>query len=531
MRGPAVVLLVSLALAAFPARADGQGTVALKLSPAAPVKGRDTSALLEIELPVERPAPPVLRANVGQFEAIERVGPGRWRARYVLPTTRIPEVAIIVAFAAWPYPQSADGAFGVLRVPIASAVEVPGRAERGASVVLTIAGVAYGPVTAAENGEFKLPVVVPPGFGIARVDTRDRAGNKHGSSIDLALPPTDQLACVVTPTLLPADGASRARLLCATSDRYGAPTKGAHVVWNAGRGALGAPRELGNGLQEWAWTSPRDPGEGLERLVATWKQGGVDSTEEVAVGLSQGAVAAVEVVTPDDVAHRGSSWSAQVVTRDRLGRPLGDVVVTAWDQRAATDKDGRATLTFAVPETAPLGERALDVVAFGPLGKEPAALRAWAVDGGVGVLVSDLSGLPVPNQRVVAGSVSATTDERGVTVVPSGGVLHHADWTALATDGGLEPARPEVRTTARVAIVPAVPINVRIRPGAKGAFEWWVEGRDGKPIDGRKVELRDAKGARQVVSRGQSREAGVAPGLVSVTDVESHVTAIIEVAP
>jgi hypothetical protein len=249
-------LLVSVLGLATSALAQSASTVALSLSPASPVKGRDTTALLEISIGgVEQPAPPVLRANVGSFDAIERVGPSKFRVRYVLPTTRFPEVAIIVAFAPWPHPQSVEGAFGVLRVPIASAVEVPGKAEPGAEVVLTLAGTGFGPVKAGADGTFRLPVVVPPGYGIAKFATRDRVGNRRSTTLDLVLPPTDQLACVVTPTRLPADGVSKARVLCASSDRYGAPTKGARIVWSGGRGAFSFPRELGDGVQEWTWTS------------------------------------------------------------------------------------------------------------------------------------------------------------------------------------------------------------------------------------------------------------------------------------
>src|SRR6478736_3941192 len=97
--------LLPLVLLSFVAHAQ----VALQLTPSAPVKGRDTEAVLEISTKSDRPAPPVLRANVGSIEKIERLGPGKYRARYVLPPSRAPEVAIIVAFAPWPHPQSVDG--------------------------------------------------------------------------------------------------------------------------------------------------------------------------------------------------------------------------------------------------------------------------------------------------------------------------------------------------------------------------------------------------------------------------------------
>ncbi len=52
--------------------------------------------------------------------------PGTYRARYVLPSTNYPEVAILVALSAWPHPQSIHGAYGTMLVPLAAAVDLPG---------------------------------------------------------------------------------------------------------------------------------------------------------------------------------------------------------------------------------------------------------------------------------------------------------------------------------------------------------------------------------------------------------------------
>jgi hypothetical protein len=531
----AFLLTIGLVTGAFPALAQTASSVELKLTPPAPVKGRDQTAELEIKLlGVDRPAPPVLRANVGQIESVERVGAGLYRAHYVLPTTRFPEVAIIVAFAPWPHAQSVEGAFGVLRVPIASAVEVPGRAERNADVTLTIGGVSFGPVKSKPDGSFKLPVVVPPGFGIAKAETRDRVGNKRVTSIDLALPPTDQLACVVTPTQLPADGASKARVLCASSDHYGSPTKGARIVWSGGRGVFTAPRDLGNGVTEWNWTAPRDPGSGREKLTASWKQGASESSEDVSIGLSQGAVAKLELVRASEVVHRNATWTGQLVARDALGRPLAGVSVSSVRGLVTTDAKGEVEVSWPVSSTQALGATPMSFVAWGPSGREPASLHAWAIDGGVGVVVTELSGLPVAGQRVASGNVSAVTDVRGVAELklPADATeVHHADWPALGVslDGGLDRSRPEVTAVATVVVAPAVPVNVRVeRDGAR--VLWWVESAEGQVLDGRRVELRDASGARAVTSKGRTAADDVR-GLVSITDLESRVSAIVEVTP
>ena len=290
--------------------------VSLQLTPAAPVKGRDTEAVLNITTTADRPAPPVLRANVGVIEAVERLAPGQYRARYVLPATRAPEVAIIVAFAPWPHPQSVDGAFGVLRVPMASAVEVPGRAEPGAEVRIKLGDATFGPVRAQGDGSFRLPLVVPPGFGVATTTTVDRVGNKRSAKLDLMLPRVDQLACVATPTTLPADGVSKARVLCASSDQHGGATRGAKVRWSGGHGTWSAAKELGDGVQEWTWTAPRELGTGVETLRASWKQRAVDSSEEVRISLSQGPVRTLQIEAEDRVGEGDLAGVLPVEGRD-----------------------------------------------------------------------------------------------------------------------------------------------------------------------------------------------------------------------
>lgn len=517
-RGFAVIVLVATL-----SRAE---TVSLGLTPREPVKGRDTEATLLISLDTDRTSPPVLRANVGALDRVERVGPGKFRARYVLPTNRAPEVAIIVAFAPWPSPQSVEGSLGVLRVPMASSVEVPGRAEPGAEVRIKLGESTFGPVRAQSDGSFRLPVVVPPGYGIAQTTTVDRVGNKRTAKLDLMLPRVDQLACVATPTTLPADGVSKARVLCASSDKFGAATRGAKVQWKGGRGAWSSPKELGDGVQEWMWTAPQALGDGAEKLVATW----IDSTEELALTLSQGSVRTLEAVGEDRVAHQGSTWKARVRARDQLGRTLAGVIVNANGMTSATtDVNGEATLEWRVAPTEPVGVRSIEFRAAGPMGREPARLTVWNDGRRVRVQVADLAGLPVAGQKLVSGATSLVTGEDGSVLIPEGvRELTHAEWPGLRVS--IDSATSEVRVTqtSSVLIAPPLPVNIRVARSAQD-FEWWIETSEGNLVDGRAVEIRTSAGARRVTSTGKSREPY--SGLITITDVASRVSAVVEATP
>ncbi|HEX8704880.1 MAG TPA: hypothetical protein VF815_38965, partial [Myxococcaceae bacterium] len=254
--------------------------VALALEPAAPVKGRDKEATLTVRM--LRPdgslddsgAQPVVRASVGRVEELTRVEPGTYRARYVLPTTNYPEVAILVALSAWPHPQSIHGAYGTVLVPLAAAVELAGNTEPDAQISISIAGTTYGPAQAASNGSFRLPVVVPPGNPLAQSRVVDRAGNVERRPFNLGLPPTDGLSCVLNPPRLPADGASRARMLCAASDARGRLVPEARVTAKARHGTLQGPQRAAGGLLEWIYTPPQGLPPAPEQLLATWPQGG-----------------------------------------------------------------------------------------------------------------------------------------------------------------------------------------------------------------------------------------------------------------
>lgn len=527
-------------------------TVTAAVTPAAPVKGRDTAATLEILVGEGGgSAPPVLRANVGEVGPVERKGPGRYTARYTLPTTRFPEVAVIVAFSAWPHPQSTHGALGVLRVPLASAVEVPGRAEPGAEMRLTIAGATFGPVTAGKDGSFRLPVVVPPGYGTATGQTVDRVGNRRKTTIDLRLPPTDQLACVVTPTRLPADGAARARVLCATSDRHGAAAKGARVQLTASLGTLSPPREVGPGVFEWAWVAPRQRGDGVARLDARWRQGANDSQEGLEIALGQGPVASLKAPPGDAVAWAGGRWTSTLEAFDSLGRPVRGVeaaIDVPVGTAAATPGAavGALQLDWRLPVDAPRGPAQVEVRAFGPRSDEPAQLLAWNEGEGAAArswaAVTDLAGLPVAGQGLLLDGRRVQTGGDGTVDLGrlSDGehALRHAEWPGLQSrlvvrEGRLvfpvDERPPRVALRLPVMVGPPVPINVRLEREA-GGVRWWLETDQGEPVAGRDVQL-VVNGQAVRATSGGPAHVDVVAGSVSVQDLATRVTAAIEVGP
>jgi hypothetical protein len=568
--------------------------VSLRLEPQAPVKNRDTSAELTIEMrnaegqPDPESAPPVLRANVGTIEQLEKVAPAVYKARYVLPITRFPEVAVVVAFSAWPHPQSVHGAFGALRVPLAASVELPGKTEANADLTLHIAGKPFGPVRTGADGRFKIPIVVPPGYGMASGTAVDRLGNKRSNPIDLMLPPTDQLACVVSPTQLPADGQARARVLCATSDVFGNIATGAKVALSAQRGKVSPPHALDNGVVEFTYVAPAELGSGRDELSAAWKQGAMASHEEFLVTLVQGPAATAALSTPEAFVHLGGSVPLVVTVKDALERPragarlalvselgvleevkeVGSGKLSArWrapeasearrgqgprpqgEPEASEARRGQGPRPEGASEEALVGPTSLSVRAWGPVGAEPARIACWVEGSRLLAAVTDLAGLPVPAQALKAGTREVITDAEGVVdlgpVTDTDLSLKHKAWPGLTADLHLRDhgqwvfprsKRPSsAPASLSFTLAPPVPVVVRIEVKGR-AVTWWIESSDGALLEGRKVdvEVNGGRAGPATVTAGRTRfevQGLSGTASVAVVDAQTQVFAVAEVTP
>jgi hypothetical protein len=535
--------------------------VTLELQPAAPVKGRDKEATLTVRM--LRPdgalddsgARPVVRASVGRVEELARVEPGTYRARYVLPATNYPEVAILVALSAWPHPQSIHGAYGTMLVPLAAEVEIAGETERNAEISISIAGKTYGPAQAGSDGSFRLPVVIPPGNRIGQSRVVDRAGNVERKPIPLGLPPTDGLSCVLNPPRLPADGVSRARMLCAASDAQGKLVPEARVTAKARHGSLRGPQRAAGGLLEWIYTPPQGLPATPEQILATWPQGGQNSREDLALQLVQGPVEKLSLTLAETVIHRGSTVEVGVEVADAFGRPRpgAQVAVSAPDGTFSALKEERPGVfhdTWTLPEAGGRGEVAVTAVAFGPLGTEPARMSVWVRDGELYVGVSDLAGLPIPNQPLSVSGEQRLTGADGTVRLgpPSAGRLEvvHGVWPGLRktihvfdAKGGVYPQDPSlvpapVKQTVRLE--PPVSVNVMLKVAGRRVTYWVKDGR-GNVLKDRPVYVWLSSGRQESV---ESRDGyttftvGGADGArvsVSVADVKTGVTALDEVKP
>ena len=178
-------------------------------------------------------------STAGEIVGITPVGPGRFRATLTPPAQRFPQIAVVsVADVSGATPERSPDVESVV-VAFSARIELKGTSEPRARMRVEVGGQGFGPVTAAADGRFVIPIVVPPGEGWARAIATDALGNASRSRINLYLPAVQRVHAYVYPELLVADGADAGWIWVTTVSPAGAPLA-ARVEASAARGVLAA---------------------------------------------------------------------------------------------------------------------------------------------------------------------------------------------------------------------------------------------------------------------------------------------------
>jgi hypothetical protein len=209
----------------------GAAAVTLTLGSSNLVLGIDQETELRIELgpDVATSEPPRVLASAGHVDDLVRTGPRSFVGRYVLPTERFPQAAILVA----DLPQGPRRLRGMLVVPLRAAASPAFRTDPGAAVTLRIGEKEFGPQKAQRDGNVRIAVVVPPGvaFGLAR--STNEFGETTEQTIDLKIPPFRRML-VVAPETIRAGSVDEIAIYAV--DLGGVPLDGAQVVMTSPTG-------------------------------------------------------------------------------------------------------------------------------------------------------------------------------------------------------------------------------------------------------------------------------------------------------
>ncbi len=204
----ALALLPVTALAASISASPSTSSVSIDGS--AVVLGRTESAKVLVrvdEQPAADASPLRLSVNVGSFSEPDRVAPGQYRALYVPPRTRFPQMALV---AVW-RETGPEARVDFVRFPLSGTTRLTVKAPPGSAVSAKVGPDAFGPVAASARGKAILPIVAPPGVRQATVTISGESGPVL-REVALEVPPYNRLIAAVVPATAPADGKTPVRL-------------------------------------------------------------------------------------------------------------------------------------------------------------------------------------------------------------------------------------------------------------------------------------------------------------------------------
>lgn len=172
-----------------------QPVVTLSLAEPSPVIGvtGETELRIEVAHPPESPMPlPRVLCSTGQIEDLGREGPATFTARYILPSSRFPQPAILVA----EFGSSRTPLRGWAPIRLRAAATPSLRTDPGAQVTVHVDDRDYGPQIAPADGMVHIPVVVPPGVEFANARSVNQHGKITEQPIDLRVPYSQRLLIV-----------------------------------------------------------------------------------------------------------------------------------------------------------------------------------------------------------------------------------------------------------------------------------------------------------------------------------------------
>jgi hypothetical protein len=192
------LFLLSAAFFALPGMA---AVPQVRATPASVVLGQGQVVELEVRVP-EGTGPVHAAASTGSF-AQEVVEGSAVRAfRWTPPDIRYPLQSILLFWVSTP---EGPPEVAVVRIPLLGRTTLPVSTDRGAEVVMDIAGARFGPVKADRRGRAQVPVEVPPGVKEAHV-LATRGSLKTDRVVKLDVPDHRPLVAVLSPSPLPHSG-------------------------------------------------------------------------------------------------------------------------------------------------------------------------------------------------------------------------------------------------------------------------------------------------------------------------------------
>lgn len=235
---------------------------------------------------------------------------GEGRVRLTLPTGKAPRTIAMVL---------GDGAdAGVAFVPVIGKTKLRVVAQKGATVVVRIAGTAFGPKRTRRRVT-PVAIEVPPGVRRAVVRATDRKGYAIESVSDLRIPQFPRIAALAPskPVVILESTEVYVALASADGRPAGPSTK---ISATADRGRVQGTRYVSPGLFAIQYQAPETPGD-VQLTVGQEGDAGAGSAS-VSLAIAAGKALAGEITLAPGPYLPGSVLSGSVVFRDAEGNPI-----------------------------------------------------------------------------------------------------------------------------------------------------------------------------------------------------------------
>jgi hypothetical protein len=149
-----------------------------------------------------------IAVNVGTFSPVQRLGPGKYKATYVPPPTRFPQVALI---AVW-RESGPEAPIDFLRIPLYGSTKLPVGAKPHSEITAEVGELSFGPVKVDADGHIEVPISVPPNLRDVAVKVKEPKGGLANKKIAIEVPPYNRVTAALVPHAIVSDGQSEARL-------------------------------------------------------------------------------------------------------------------------------------------------------------------------------------------------------------------------------------------------------------------------------------------------------------------------------
>ena len=211
----------------------------LTAQPSQLVLGKDSGADLEVR--ASSGAKVTFSTTVGTVSGAQRQG-GVVRARFNAPPLRVPSVALVLA-------QIDDGDDRELQwvsIPLSGSDSMVIQTKPGSKVEANVAGRMVGPITAGDDGNVRLPMVVPPGVRETTLRITDKLGNTSEKPLDLEPPPYSRLRLAARADAASPSSPLEVEIFVVKPD--GTPDDEAKVALSASEGETRMHRRIGPGI-------------------------------------------------------------------------------------------------------------------------------------------------------------------------------------------------------------------------------------------------------------------------------------------